>query len=86
MGKESSSDSKTTHSAYFRKQYFEFEEGEFLRFKEDSFYHTWEAISRVWGRLNEILLSRLKFVASIMRNFLLHTNKMLPKYSNFSYL
>jgi hypothetical protein len=41
MGKESSSDSKKTHSAYFRKQYFEFGEGEFLRFKEDSFYHTW---------------------------------------------
>jgi len=43
MGKESSSDSKKTQSPYFRKQYFEFGEGEFLRFKEDSFYHTWES-------------------------------------------
>jgi hypothetical protein len=50
MGKESSSDSKKTHSAYFRKQYFEFGEGEFLRFKEDSFYHTWGSNIMSWGK------------------------------------
>jgi hypothetical protein len=59
MGKESSSDSKKTQSAYFRKQYFEFGEGEFLRFKEDSFYHTWG--SNIMSLGKERISDSLKF-------------------------